>query len=139
MAERDTAAAHAALAALGNDLFGDNATNFSAGFGQALLARMMNDEEKARSAFAAIRPQQEKTVQEKPEYGPAVCILALIDAGMGRREEALREIQRARELMPVEKDALNGADMIQVLGDRRRMGGRKRPGLPTARYRCAVA
>ena len=113
LAERDTAAAHAALAALGNDLFGDNATNFSAGFGQALLARMMNDEEKARSAFAAIRPQQEKTVQEKPEYGPAVCILALIDAGMGRREEALREIQRARELMPVEKDALNGADMIQ--------------------------
>jgi TolB-like protein/Flp pilus assembly protein TadD len=113
LAERDAAAAHAALAALGNDLFGDNATNFSAGFGQALLARMMKDEEKARSVFAAIRPQQEKIVQEQPDYGPAICVLALIDAGLGRKDEALREIQRARELMPLETDALNGADMIQ--------------------------
>jgi len=113
LAERDASAAQAALAALGNDFFGDNATNFSAGFGQALLARMMNDEEKARAAFAAIRPEHEKILQQQPEYAPAICVLALIDAGMGRREEALREIQRARELMPVEKDALNGADMIQ--------------------------
>jgi TolB-like protein/Tfp pilus assembly protein PilF len=113
LAERDAAAAQAALAALGNDVFGDNATNFSAGFGRALVARMMKDEEKARAVFAAIRPQQEKIVQEQPEYGPAVCVLALIDAGLGRKDEALREIQRARELMPLEKDALNGADMIQ--------------------------
>jgi len=113
LAERDPAAAQAALAALGDGVFGDNATNFSAGFGQALVARMMNDDEKARAAFAAIRPQQEKVVREQPEYGPAVCVLALIDAGLGRKDEALREIERARELMPVEKDALNGADMIQ--------------------------
>jgi TolB-like protein/Flp pilus assembly protein TadD len=113
LAERDASAARAALAALGNDLFGDNATFFSVGFGEALLARMMNDKEQARSAFAAIRPQQEKIVQEQPDYAPALCVLALIDAGLGKKDEALREIQRARELMPVEKDALNGADMIQ--------------------------
>jgi len=40
----------------------------------------------------------------------------LIDAGLGRKEEALREIRRAVELVPVEKDALNGADMIQYSG-----------------------
>jgi len=37
----------------------------------------------------------------------------LIDAGLGRKEEALREIRRAVELVPVTKDSINGADMIQ--------------------------
>ena len=71
------------------------------------------DEAKAHSAFAAIRPGQEKVVQAQADYGPAVCTLALIDAGLGRKEDALREIRRAVELVPVEKDSLNGADMIQ--------------------------
>jgi len=52
-------------------------------------------------------------VQSQADYGPAVCILALIDAGLGRKEEALRESQRAVELVPVAKDSLNGPDMIQ--------------------------
>jgi hypothetical protein len=37
----------------------------------------------------------------------------LIDAGLGRKEDALRESRRAVELMPLAKDSLNGADMIQ--------------------------
>jgi hypothetical protein len=51
-------------------------------------------------------------VQGQPNYGPPLCILALIDAGLGRKEEALRESRRAVELVPVEKDSINGADMI---------------------------
>jgi tetratricopeptide (TPR) repeat protein len=112
-AERDAPAAEMALTALGDATFADNSTQFGAGFGRGLLGRMMKDESKARSAFAALRAEQEKIVQAQPDYGPAVCILALIDAGLGRKEEALREIRRAVELVPVEKDALNGADMIQ--------------------------
>src|SRR5881398_3825219 len=57
--------------------------------------------------FEASRPEQEKIVQEQAEFGPAVCILALIDAGLGRKEEALREIRRALELVPMEKDSTN--------------------------------
>jgi TolB-like protein/class 3 adenylate cyclase/Tfp pilus assembly protein PilF len=113
-AEHDARAAEAALAALGDgSLFSDNSTSFSADFGRALLARMIQDENKARSLFAAMRAAQEKIVQAQPDYGPAVCILALIDAGLGRKQEALREIRRAVELVPIEKDSLNGADMIQ--------------------------
>jgi TolB-like protein/class 3 adenylate cyclase len=114
LAERDAATAEAALAALGDGrLFTDNATSFDADFGRALVARMTKDENKARSAFVAIRPQQEKIAQAQPDYGPPVCILALIDAGSGQKEQSLREIRRAVELVPVEKDSLNGADMIQ--------------------------
>ena len=36
---------------------------FSAAFGRGLLARMTKDEAKARAAFAAVRPEQEKSVQ----------------------------------------------------------------------------
>jgi tetratricopeptide (TPR) repeat protein len=113
LAERDAAAADTALSALGDATFGDNQTQFSAEFGRGLLGRMLKDENKARSAFEAIRPEQEKIVQQQAEFGPAVCILALIDAGLGRKEEALREIRRAVELVPIEKDSINGADMIQ--------------------------
>jgi TolB-like protein/class 3 adenylate cyclase/Tfp pilus assembly protein PilF len=114
LAERDPAAAEAALGALGEGrLFGANSTSFDAGFGRGLLARMLKDQNKARSAFSAIRPEQEKIVQSQPDYGPPVCILALIDAGLGRKEEAEREIRHAVDLVPMEKDSLNGADMIQ--------------------------
>jgi hypothetical protein len=40
-------------------------------------------------------------------------MLGLIDAGLGRKKEALREGQRAVELLPVEKDAINGPLMIE--------------------------
>jgi hypothetical protein len=107
-------AAELALTALGDATFSEGASvQFSAAFGRGLLARMMKDESKARSAFAALRADQEKIVQAQPDYGPAVCILALIDAGLGRKEEALREARRSVELVPVEKDSITGAFMIQ--------------------------
>ena len=42
-------------------------------------------------------------------------MLGLIDAALGRKEEALREGRRAVELLPAEKDAINGPGMIQYL------------------------
>jgi serine/threonine-protein kinase len=39
----------------------------------------------------------------------------LIDAALGRKDEALREGARAVELLPIEKDALNGALMVHFL------------------------
>src|SRR5439155_13789051 len=52
-------------------------------------------------------------VQAQPDYGPALGVLGLIDAGLGRKEEALREGRRAVELLPVEKDSINGTRMIE--------------------------
>ena len=39
-------------------------------------------------------------------------MLGVIDAALGRKEEALREGRRAIELLPVEKDSINGLHMI---------------------------
>jgi tetratricopeptide (TPR) repeat protein len=111
-AERDAAGLQAALLSLGNNTWGDNATQFSAKFGEGLLARMTHNEEKAHAAFTAARIEQEKIVQKEENYGPAICALALIDASLGRKKEAMTEARRAIELMPVSKDITNGADMI---------------------------
>jgi serine/threonine-protein kinase len=74
---------------------------------------MTNDQAKARSAFSAARAQQERVVQVQRDYGPALCVLALIDAGLGRKDDALREGRRAVELLPVAKDFVNGVHMIE--------------------------
>lgn len=44
-----------------------------------------------------------------------MCVLGLIDPALGRKEEALREGRRAVELLPVQKDAVNGPLMIEYL------------------------
>ena len=51
-------------------------------------------------------------MQAQPGYGPALCVLGLIDAALGRKEEALSEGRRAIELLPVEKDSTDGSQML---------------------------
>src|SRR6266496_1985537 len=114
LAEHDSAAAERALVALGdNASWGEGAIFLSHGFGEGLLARMTKDEARAHAAFEAARTQQEKIVQAQPDYGPALCILAMIDAALGRKEQALEEGRRAIALTPLEKDVTNGSNVIQ--------------------------
>jgi serine/threonine protein kinase/Tfp pilus assembly protein PilF len=115
LAERDAAAAANALAAFGQNSFGDEMVKFSPRFVEGLIARMSKDVSKARSAFTAARAEQEKLVEANPDDAGALCVLGLIDAGLGRKEEALREGRCAVELLPVEKDATNGTRIIACL------------------------
>jgi serine/threonine-protein kinase len=116
LAERDPAAAKEALEAygeepinLGHDVF------FNRLFAEGLISRMTKDESKARSAFIPARAEQEKIVQAQPNYAVSLCALGLIDAALGHKEDALREGQRAVELLPIEKDAMHGVTMVQYL------------------------
>jgi tetratricopeptide (TPR) repeat protein len=114
LADRDPAAAKAALMAAGeNTPLNDHAVHFSRSFVEGWIARLEKDEEKARVAFESARAEQEKIVQRQPDYAPPLCVLGVIDAALGRKQEALSECRRAVELLPVEKDAFNGALMIQ--------------------------
>jgi serine/threonine protein kinase/Flp pilus assembly protein TadD len=112
LAERDSAAAANALAALGENTVGNETVKYSSRFMEGLVGRMAKDEAKARAAFTAARAQQEKLVRASPNDAGALWVLGLIDAGLGRKEEALREGWRAVELLPVEKDARSGSIMI---------------------------
>jgi TolB-like protein len=112
LAERDPVAAKHALLASDESPLGLDAVHFPRPFVEGVIARMTNDEQHAQLAFTAARAEQEKIVQAEPDYGPALCVLGVIDAALGRKDEALREGRRAVELLPVEKDSVNGLHMI---------------------------
>jgi TolB-like protein/class 3 adenylate cyclase/Tfp pilus assembly protein PilF len=114
-AERDANGMARAAGDLGDNTFGPNAIQYSGAFGEGLVARMKGDAAAAQAAFTTARAAQEQIVQAQPDYGPALCVLGLIDAGLGRKEEALREGRRAAELLPVEKDSINGPLVLDVL------------------------
>jgi serine/threonine protein kinase/tetratricopeptide (TPR) repeat protein len=117
LAERDAAGAKAALIASGENpitLANENVV-FSRPFVEGVIAHMANDDPKARSAFTTAQLEQQKIVQAEPNYGPALCVLGLITAGLGQKEEALRTGRRAVELLPVKKDAVGGAEIVKYL------------------------
>jgi TolB-like protein len=116
---RNPVAADNALAAIADNGFfglriGDTA-QFSRAYAEGLLARMKGDDNGARAAFNAARTEQEKVVRAQPDdfsESPELCFLGLIDAALGRKQEALIEGRRAVELLPVTKNALDGADIL---------------------------
>ena len=67
---------------------------------------------KARSAFTAARADVEKILQEHPDFAAALSLLGLIDAGLARKEDAIREGRRACELLPMSKDAVDGVAFV---------------------------
>jgi tetratricopeptide (TPR) repeat protein len=114
LADRDPAAAERALIAVGdNPCWAEGVITLSRSFGEGLLARMTKDEARARTAFEAARAEQEKVIQAQPDYGPALCVFGLIDAGLGRKDLALNEGRRAIALTPLEKDVNNGSRVLQ--------------------------
>ena len=115
LAERDVTEATNALNSFGETPLTDYVVHANRPLIEGVLARLMKDEGTARAAFTAARTLQERAVQDEPDYGPPLCVLGLIDAALGRKEEAVREGRRAVELLPVEKDAINGPLMIKYL------------------------
>ena len=118
LAERDAAASKNALIVLGENPSNLGLTDnvlLNRAFVEGVIARMTKDEDKAQLAFTTARTEQEKSVQAEPNYALPLCALALIDAGLGRKDEALREGRRAVELLPPEKDAVDGSAMIKYL------------------------
>jgi serine/threonine-protein kinase len=115
LCERDPAAAAQALAAMpargtSVDL------NFPRSWCEGLAAHVRGDNAAAQTAFLAARAEVERTVSEQPNYGPGFAVLGLIDAALGRKEEALREGRHAIELLPITKDSINGAELVKYLG-----------------------
>ncbi len=75
---------------------------------EGVFAHCAGDAARAQTAFAAARVEVAKTVAAQPDAAVAVCYLGLIDAGLGNKEDAIREGRRACELLSVGKDAILG-------------------------------
>jgi serine/threonine protein kinase/tetratricopeptide (TPR) repeat protein len=99
--ERDFTAADRAVATFPQEGF----DGYSRDFWRGVLARAKGDLLAAQAAFTAARAEQEAVVRAQPDVAPALCTLGIIDAGLGRKEEALREGRRAVELLQVANDS----------------------------------
>lgn len=86
----------------------NTSVNYPHAYFEGVIAICEGDLEKAKSAFNVARAEVAATVERDPEFAPAVSFLGMIDAGLGRKEEALREGRYACELLPPSKDAIDG-------------------------------
>jgi TolB-like protein/Tfp pilus assembly protein PilF len=82
------------------------------GFVEGLVARCFGDKARADSVFNQARTEQEKIVRQQSEYAAGLGILGLIDAALARKQEAIREGERACQLVPLKKDAVDGSELM---------------------------
>ena len=113
--ERDSAGAKRALAAMPSGGCYDAGIPFPNAWCEGLAARMRGDQPAARAAFINARKELEKMLHDQADYAEAICALGVIDAALGNKEDAIREGQRAVDLMPVSKNAIEGLLLIKYL------------------------
>jgi len=76
------------------------------------------DDNGAKTAYAKARPSQLAYVKKWPDDANPLMMLAVVDAALGRKEEALREGRQAIAMQPIWRDAVDGpmlgVDLAQV-------------------------
>jgi serine/threonine protein kinase/tetratricopeptide (TPR) repeat protein len=110
---RDYDAANRVIAAASAKL--DFVFDESSDWAYAQVARARGDQRKTLAACAAARKKVDTTRGSEPENAPYLSHVAKIDAALGRKEEAIRQAQRAVELTPISKDSLNGPALVTNL------------------------
>jgi TolB-like protein/Tfp pilus assembly protein PilF len=85
----------------------------------ARIARYRDDKKKARGYFEGARDNFEESLAQNVRdswfEAHALAYIAEIDAGLGRKEDAIREGRKAVELWPVNRDAVLGQDVATYL------------------------
>ncbi|HEX4706978.1 MAG TPA: hypothetical protein VH229_04545, partial [Candidatus Udaeobacter sp.] len=113
--ERNPAAAERALAAMPAGGCYDENIPFPDSWCEGLVDRMRGDEPAAHDAFIRARNELVQSVRNQRGYAQGLCALGVVDAALGNKEDAIREGERAVELMPVSKSAIEGSVLTQYL------------------------
>jgi len=114
--ERDTSEASRILAAYKKDeLVGGAGKLLPVSYWHGMIARAKGDNPVATEAFTRTRAAIEAQLAKQPDDALLLATLGLIDAGLGRKEEALREGKHAVELRPLTEDALDGSTVLCYL------------------------
>ena len=115
LCERDFDASLRALAALSAAGCYQQTIPFPRTLCEGIVAQLRGDKAAADAAFARTRSEAAKLVAEQPDYPEGLCVLGVADAALGHKEDAIREGRRAVELLPVTKDSIIGALLVQNL------------------------
>jgi Predicted integral membrane protein len=115
MIQHDYAAADQAMTSCPLDQFQSGGQPTPKSFYRGCVALARGDQAAARKNFEATLTIFEAAVQQAPANALRHANLGLVYSFMGRKEEAIREGQRAVELMPDSKDAVFGPWMTGYL------------------------
>jgi len=115
LCERDFDGAPRALAALPIAGCYDDWIPFPRAWCEGVVAQTRGDKAAAHAAFTTARNEAARLIAERPDYAEALCVLGVADAVLGNKEDAIREGRRAVELLPVSKNAIEGALLIEYL------------------------
>jgi TolB-like protein/Tfp pilus assembly protein PilF len=122
--ERDTESAAGILASWKKDeLVGGAGKMVPVSYWEAVIARARGDGAKANDAFARTRATIAAQLAQQPDDPLLMATLGLIDAGLSRKEEAVKEGRRAAELRPLTDDAVDGATVQNALAKIYAWGG----------------
>jgi hypothetical protein len=80
-----------------------------------LIARLQGNPPSADPSFVQAREELNQTAHKSPGIAPLVSTLAVVDALLGKKEDAIAEPKRAVEMLPVSKDAVDGPTMLTNL------------------------
>src|SRR4029077_20797685 len=115
LCQRDFDDAQRALASLPTVGCHEETIPFPQSWCEGVIAQLRGDTAVAHSAFTSARVEMAKLVEQQPSYAEALCALGMADAALGYKDDAIREGRRAAELLPVAKDSVVGALLVQNL------------------------
>ena len=125
LCERDSEAADRALAGMDQKGGLEGAFTFPRAWYAGLIERAKGDEIAARAAFTAARAEVAQSLLAQGEFPQPLSILAMIDAALGDKKAAVEAGRRASQLLPVNQDAITGADIREHLAIVYAWGGEK--------------
>ncbi len=88
---------------------------FPRGWCEGIVAQFRGDFVAERASLEKARRELEKAVSGQPDYAEAVGALGMVEALLGDKENAIRDGRRAVELLPVTKDSITGALLVERL------------------------
>jgi serine/threonine protein kinase/Flp pilus assembly protein TadD len=80
-----------------------------------LIDRLQGNPPSANPTFVEAREELNQTIRQSPAIPHALSTLAVFDALLGKKEDAVVEAKRAVEMLAVSKDALDGPPMLTNL------------------------
>ena len=106
---------------------------------KAKIYGLLNQPQLKLACYDSARIILEKKVQSWPTEAPFHSQLGIAYAGLGRKEEAIREGNRGVESLPVSKDALDGPDYVANLAQIYVMVGEYDAAIDQLEYLLSIA
>jgi len=107
LADRDPDTISRILARAADGTFVFNGVKYPKSWYEGLAARMRGNKAAAQQAFRVARSEVEKATVAEPSDARGLSLLAMIDAGLEQKEQAIAEAERARDMVPFETSSMD--------------------------------